>query len=178
MSDDFDDRRSNGSRSPGDDRAGEDLLEAIPGIIAVLTLGAGVTSAVLGFGHVTPVIFVVGWLLLTPLSAILADTWQVRSMFSDGTAREARGDADAIGDDEAALEELKRRYARGEIDEAEFERRTELLVENESIDAVEDRVDRRNDAPAVDANSSTVHDDHTSGERERADRDRDPEFET
>ena len=36
--------------------------------------------------------------------------------------------------DEDALETLRNRYARGEIDEAEFERRLEALLETESID--------------------------------------------
>jgi uncharacterized membrane protein len=41
-----------------------------------------------------------------------------------------RGDAPLRRDD-SAMETLQRRYARGEIDEAEFQRRRERLVENQ-----------------------------------------------
>ena len=36
-----------------------------------------------------------------------------------------------------ALETVRNRYARGEIDEAEFERRVEVLLETESVDDAE-----------------------------------------
>lgn len=39
--------------------------------------------------------------------------------------------------DEEALETLRSRYARGEIDEDEFERRVETLLETESVDDAE-----------------------------------------
>ncbi|QFU84330.1 SHOCT domain-containing protein [Natronorubrum aibiense] len=42
--------------------------------------------------------------------------------------------------DEEALEALKRRYASGELDDAEFERQLETLLENETLDDVENRV--------------------------------------
>jgi hypothetical protein len=40
---------------------------------------------------------------------------------------------------EDALGELRLRYARGEVDEAEFERRVERLLETESVAAAEER---------------------------------------
>jgi hypothetical protein len=40
---------------------------------------------------------------------------------------------------EDALAELRLRYARGEVDEAEFERRVERLLETESVAAAEER---------------------------------------
>ncbi len=40
-------------------------------------------------------------------------------------------------DDEDALQTLRRRYARGDLDEDEFERRLEMLLATESIEEVE-----------------------------------------
>ncbi len=45
-------------------------------------------------------------------------------------------------DDENPMETLKRRYARGEIDEAELERRVERLVETESDSSAGGRLER------------------------------------
>jgi hypothetical protein len=44
--------------------------------------------------------------------------------------------------EEEALETLRNRYARGEIDEAEFERRVEALLETESVDDAAAYADR------------------------------------
>lgn len=146
---------------------GESLREVLVAIIPVLTFGLGVSSAVFGYGDLTAPIFVVGWFLLTPLVAILSDTRVVRRLFGD-----LPDDQSSVGDDEAALEQLKARYARGEIDEAEFERRTARLLENESIDDVRDRVDRTTPvdadrrAPRRDAGG-----DRADERRDRADRD-------
>jgi uncharacterized membrane protein len=122
---------------------GAEMLESLTGVIAVGTLGVGVLSAVLGYGGLTALIFVVGWLLLLPLAGVLAENTAVQSFVGRSFGgRERASDSEAVEDDEAALKALKERYARGEIDEAEFEHRTALLLENESIDDVRDRVDR------------------------------------
>ncbi|MFC6953328.1 SHOCT domain-containing protein [Halorubellus litoreus] len=120
---------------------GHEMLESLAGVVAVGTLGVGVSSAVLGYGGLTAPIFVVGWLLLLPLVGVLSENSRAQAFVGrlfGGTTRTS----DAVDEDEAALEELKARYARGEIDEAEFERRTALLLENESVDDVRDRVER------------------------------------
>jgi uncharacterized membrane protein len=147
-------RDGTGNRPDGDEYDGEDILESLPGIIAVATLGFAGLAAVTGSGDLAPVIAVVGWFLLTPLSAILADTKQVQEFVygkTGGWNRSARDDT--VGDDEAALEALKQRYARGEIDEAEFERRTAMLLENETVDDVADRVER---TPDVNSDHRTI----------------------
>jgi len=152
-------------RENASEHAGRELLDVLPAIIAVATLGIGSTTAILGSGELTAVVFVVGWLLLTPLSAILGDLSSVRTLVSSSAS--ASESTAATEDDEAALEALKRRYARGEIDEAEFERRTALLLENQSIDDVQSRVDREQS-----------HATGTTEERAELRRDREREFET
>ena len=147
---------------------GGDVLESLAGVVAVGTLGVGVTSAVLGYGGLTALIFVVGWLLLLPLVGVLSDsstaqTFVGRLFGARTNEREDQG----VDEEAAALEELKRRYARGEIDEAEFERRTALLLENQSIDHVQSRVDREQ-----------THATGTTEERAEVRRDHEREFET
>lgn len=141
------------------EHAARELLDVLPAIIAVATLGIGSTTAILGSGELTAIVFVVGWLLLTPLSAILGDLSSVQNRLSSSAS--ASESTAATDDDEDALEALKRRYARGEIDEAEFERRTALLLENQSIDDVQSRVERERTRP-----TSTI-DGRSDGRRDR-----------
>jgi|AntRauTorcE11898_2_1112593.scaffolds.fasta_scaffold01410_5 uncharacterized membrane protein len=179
------------------DGDGESLLESLPAIIAVATLGIGATTAILGLGEVTGIVFVVGWLLLTPLSAILGELSFVQNLVSSSTRERESSNASAGADAEAdaALAELKRRYARGDIDEVEFERRTALLLENESLDDVRARVEREHSrtAEGADARPDRTRAPHgtadarhgtadarrdTVDERQDRDRDQEREYET
>lgn len=174
----------------GAEAVGGDVLESLAGVIAVGTLGVGVTSAVLGYGGLTAPIFVVGWLLLLPLVGILSDSSMAQSFVGRLLGAGTRERHEQARDEEAAaLEELKRRYARGELDEAEFERRTALLLENESIDDVRDRVDRTgtHDAERRERDRAGTHDaerrepDRAATEENATvgrERDREPEYET
>jgi len=98
-----------------------DRLEALAGVVAVGTLPVGILTAVFVGGIEALVVFVVGWLLVTPVLGIVAETV-------------AGGDAGESAHGETArdpLETLRDRYASGEIGEAEFERRVERLLETE-----------------------------------------------
>ena len=130
------------------------LRGAAFGLLTALFVGAAPAAAV----------FIVGWFLLTPVLFVFAE--EIGSLLPDrGTDDES---ADQSADQSAdPLEQLKTRYARGEIDEAEFERRTALLLENQSIDDVQSRVDREQS-----------HATGTTEERAELRRDREREFET
>ncbi|PSP49882.1 hypothetical protein BRC60_05910 [Halobacteriales archaeon QH_1_68_42] len=77
-------------------------------------------------------VFVIGFVAVLPAATKLAEWYESRSTDVNETEPE--------DDDEqaSALATLRDRYASGEIDEAEFERRVERLLETESVADAED----------------------------------------
>ena len=67
-------------------------------------------------------VLVILTLLAILVLAILGSVWLVRSLQSGRTTR------GGVADDSAAREVLRRRYAAGEIDDEEFERRLAALT--------------------------------------------------
>jgi len=102
----------------------DSLADQVGSFLGVLTLVAGLGALAVGFSWFW-MIFVVGWIVVTPIAQ-----WLARHAESD----EAGDDSDARDEEAAALDELRGRYARGDIGEAEFERRVERLLETESVD--------------------------------------------
>ncbi|QPV64751.1 SHOCT domain-containing protein [Halosimplex litoreum] len=97
-------------------------------LVSILTLPFGLLTALFVGAAPAAVIFVVGWFLLTPVLFVFAE--EIGSLLPD------RGTGDESADQSAdPLEQLKSRYARGEIDETEFKRRVERLVGVEDLDA-------------------------------------------
>lgn len=113
-------------------RSGETWREKLVAVSAILTLGLGLTALFLGFDWFW-MVFVIGWVVVVPVLAILLEP---------GEETEATDEPPAQTSDQDALETLRDRYARGELDDAEFERRVEKLLENESIEQVEERVEK------------------------------------
>ncbi len=109
-------------------------------LLAVGTLPVGVLATVeLGLSAAL-VVFVVGWLLLVPASALVAGPNPARGI---GAAIEGTVEGESTGEESDPLETARRRYARGEIDEAELERRLAALLETEAVDpADEEAVER------------------------------------
>ncbi|QLH80074.1 SHOCT domain-containing protein [Halosimplex rubrum] len=103
------------------------MSSTVASVAGVGTLVAGLAALALGVSWFW-LVFVVGFLVVAPVAEWLAGRY-------DSHADDA-GDAEP---DEAAdaLAELRDRYARGDIDEAEFERRVERLLETESVDDAE-----------------------------------------
>jgi len=118
-------------------------------LLAVVTLPAGILAAVQLGLTAALVVFVVGWLLLVPASALVVDPNPAREIetgIEDTIERESTDE----GND--PLETARRRYARGEIDEAELERRLAALLETEAVDpadqeAVERTIERMETDP-------------------------------
>ena len=123
-------------------------LTRLTSLFAVVTLPLGILAAVFAGLSAAAVVFVVGWLLLTPVSAVLFGSpgpsqsdeiqdlveAQIKAEFSD-TLDDTTGDP---------VEKLRERYARGEIDERELERRLDALLEMEDIENAADseRIER------------------------------------
>ena len=94
-------------------------------ITALLLLGLGLTAAIIGIETFTALIFVVGFAVVVPLVYLLSDT--------DDEAEGAPSSAPDVEDD--PIEDLRRRYATGELSDAEFERKLDRLLETEDLDA-------------------------------------------
>jgi len=138
-------------------------------LIAVVTLPLAELAELSGVAGLESAIVAVGWLLLTPVFLLFGD--DIAGLVigrSQGAGWQAEPDDDATAEDAAAdgadredpVETLKQRYARGELDEVEFERRLERLVALDGVevdDATRDVLvgsaddGERDDAPGADA---------------------------
>jgi len=128
--------------------SGTNLWEALVGIAAVATLPAGILAALFFGVFEAAIVFVVGWLLLVPVLGILSDALGEPSGGAGENEIEAavkRRVAESIddgggtptadrGSDEDPLETLRERYARGEVNDVEFERKLERLIETEDVE--------------------------------------------
>lgn len=101
-------------------------------LIGVVTFALISLAGLAGLEGIAGALAIVGWFLLTPLFLFWGE--EIADLLFDESTEGPSTGAEAADDD--ALEELKRRYAAGEIDDAEFERRLERLVGVE--DALED----------------------------------------
>jgi len=116
---------------------GEKLTAATP----ILTIGLGLLALSLDVGWWW-LVFALGWFVATPLVAVLFDTGRDAAVEEVVEEQVQRRVADAVGagetggptDREDALDLLRERYAAGDIDEVEFERRVERLLETESVE--------------------------------------------
>lgn len=98
-------------------------------VLSVLTFGLTAFFAVVGMDFLVPTTFVLGFFLVVPLVALLGDALPFVESESDGASVE---EARTVGDD--PIEELRSRYARGELTDDEFERRLERLIETEDAE--------------------------------------------
>ncbi|ELZ10877.1 hypothetical protein C479_08698 [Halovivax asiaticus JCM 14624] len=123
-------------------RSTSPLIEALIPVIAVATLPIGTLALIFLDSSIGLAIFIVGWFLLVPLLGVL-------SGLSDEDFDIERGERtdDVASKRQDPLETLRERYARGEIDEAEFERRVDDLLDTDPTETdsrVRDRSRDRN----------------------------------
>jgi uncharacterized membrane protein len=111
------------------------LQQVVGGLVTALTLLAAFGSLALGVEGWW-IFFIVGFAGVMPLAV------GVTRLYESRQASESASSTGPAGADEAALAALRRRYAEGEIDETEFERRVERLLETESIADAREYADR------------------------------------
>ncbi|ELY66831.1 SHOCT domain-containing protein [Natrinema versiforme] len=128
-------------------------------LVAILTFALTSIAGIAGLGALAGAISVIGWFLLTPILLFWGDEVALLLEDADATGATQTTDTDTESD---PLEELKRRYAAGEINETEFEYRLERLV------AVDDIPDEAVDTESVDE----IRTDSLERDRER---EREPE---
>ncbi|WP_415381063.1 pentapeptide repeat-containing protein [Halosimplex sp. TS25] len=110
----------------GDSKAG-DLSSAVGSVVVSATLVLGIALLLAGWSNFW-IVFVVGFAGVLPVASALSGWYESRATGSDPGERDEQTDA---------LATLRRRYADGEIGDAEFERRVERLLEAESVDDAE-----------------------------------------
>jgi uncharacterized membrane protein len=107
-------------------------------LIGILSFGLTALLAVLlptALGPLIPATFILGFFILIPLVAVLGEDFPL--VAADDPGASAGSGATA----ERPVAALRERYASGEIDEAEFERRLDRLLETEDIDERFDRIE-------------------------------------
>lgn len=105
------------------------------GLVATLSFGLTSLFAVLELGVLVPATFVFGFMVLLPVVAILGEDFPLVEP-ADGSGTTGVMEEST---DEDPVATLRRRYATGEIDEAEFERRLDRLLETEELEGTVDR---------------------------------------
>lgn len=115
-----------------DSEAGAPRGARVSGVVTALTLTVAFGLLAAGFEFFW-VAFVVGFGGVMPIAVGLAKR--------AGVQRD-RPDAGSDSEQVDALDELRRRYARGDLTDAEFERRLERLLETESVADARATVDR------------------------------------
>ncbi|WEL16985.1 putative membrane protein [Halorhabdus sp. SVX81] len=145
------------------------VFEALAGVFAVATLPAGIAAYMNTGPQAALWVFVVGWLFLVPVAGVLAGSLADPAEEIE-RARKLRDLAVGIDESETTrdggetadpLDELRRRYAKGEIDERELERGLDALLETEDVrtddtDAIRAVLERRDrqDTPSRETEES------------------------
>lgn len=148
---------------------GDSLSSLVGSVVTGAVITVGVALLVAGWSDAW-VVFVVGFVAVLPASIKLAEWYESRESGEDSETDEE------VDEQQAALATLRDRYANGEIDEAEFERRVERLLETESV---EDAEDAYGDAADVEAELAqeepTDAESDASAETSDAEREKEPE---
>ncbi|UPW01384.1 SHOCT domain-containing protein [Halorussus gelatinilyticus] len=97
-------------------------------VLSVLTFGFTAFFAVVGLEFLVPTTFVLGFFVVVPLVALLGDALPMVEGETEGV--EVGRDSMCYG----PIDELRSRYAAGELTDEEFERRLERLLETEDAE--------------------------------------------
>jgi uncharacterized membrane protein len=165
-------RRARSDRWWDEDLADSD--DSVVGATALLVLGAGLGS-LFGLPVLSAIdfwiIFVIGYAVVVPLVSLLrgrnAETGPTRRE-SERSRRSETAAADRANDVDEALSRLRDRYARGDLSEAQFERKLETLLETETPEDARERIRRERDGDEGDGSDDVAADAEGVGDREGA----------
>ncbi|QKY19768.1 SHOCT domain-containing protein [Halolamina sp. CBA1230] len=122
------------------DSVGQRLRENVVGVVSTLVtavwMGALFTDQSWWLAAL-----LVGYIAIVPITAMLFGDEEEQEEWLD----EDGDDSESNETEETPLETLRRRYAEGELSEAQFERKLDQLLETETIEDVEDRARRERD---------------------------------
>lgn len=103
-------------------------------LVGIFAFGLTALAGAVGLTSLSSVFFITGFFILIPLIWVLGDSFPL----VDTTAGpEAKGRTERS--DTNPVRELRERYVRGEIDDAEFDRRLDRLLETEDVERLYDR---------------------------------------
>lgn len=115
------------------------------GLTTMLVLGVGLLALFLGVPNFW-LIFALGFAVVVPIVAMLygeENEQEAQQSYRNRDREESRVGRDqrthGSETDDGPLETLRRRYARGELTDAQFERKLEALLETETLEDAEDR---------------------------------------
>ena len=128
---------ANGS---GADSVSERLRENATGIVSTLVTGIWL-GAMFTNQDWWLAALLVGYVAVVPITAMLFGDEEDQEEWLDRDDAERRESAET-DDEEAPLETLRRRYAEGELTEAQFERKLDRLLSTETIEDAEDERER------------------------------------
>ena len=121
------------------------LRENIVGVVSTAVTGIWLAALFTGQEWWLP-FMLVGYIMVVPLTALLlGDQEDIKEWWEnddDSTAKSQETTTETTSQDDA-LETLRERYARGELTDEQFERKVEQLLEIETIEDVEERVQER-----------------------------------
>lgn len=112
------------------------LVAVATGTVTALTLGVGFSLLALGYPFFW-IAFPIGFGGGMPLAVGLAKWYERDAETDSDNTQHRQSDADR------ALADLRDRYARGELDDEEFETRVERLLETESVADAKSFLERR-----------------------------------
>lgn len=160
----------------------DDEENALVKLTSLVVLGLGLTSLFLGFEWFW-LVFVVGFAVVVPIVKVVTDellgdsptagTAAERDRQTSGADRRTADRerwTDPDGGPESArdaLDTLRERYARGDLSEAEFERKVENLLGTETPESARRHVERGGDGPERDDGRGIADADLETDERAR-----------
>jgi len=124
--------------SPADDLGENTLVK----LVSIAIVGVGLLALFTGQNWFW-MVFALGFAVLVPIVKLVSDEFDV----GVGTNRTGRTESERTTPEskQDELDTLRDRYARGELTEAEFERKVETLLETETLEGARERVDRVGD---------------------------------